>query len=146
MLLSPKSLLKADEEYIALVTRHLPKEIAWKWCRKDLSGWSSFYSYLEKEAKAAKKMMMNESINTALSGGGDKLQKCSMCNRSHSGSCQKIRTAAVIQGTKESCPVCNKQAHKYRTKSRAEGISKRIKDCPGFKAATEDQKQEMVKK
>ena len=30
------SLLEADEEYVALVTRHLPKEIAWKWCQKDL--------------------------------------------------------------------------------------------------------------
>ena len=38
------------------------------------------------------------------------------------------------------------QAHKYKTKLGTEGISKRIKDCPGFKAAMDDQKQVMVKK
>ena len=37
-------------------------------------GWSSFLNYLEKEAKAAKKMITNESINIALSGGADKPQ------------------------------------------------------------------------
>ena len=116
------SLLKADEEYIALVTRHLPKEIAWKWCRKDLSGWSSFYSYLEKEAKAAKKMMTNKSINS------DKSQNCSLCHKSHSGKCQRTKTTAVIQGNDKICPVCNKQAHKYKTKSGTEGFSKQIKD------------------
>ena len=78
------SLLENDEEYVALVTRHLPKEIAWEWCCEDLSGWSCFFSYLEKEAKAAKKMITNKSINTALSGGGDKPQKCFMCHRNHS--------------------------------------------------------------
>ena len=62
------ALLENDEEYVALVTRHLPKEIAWKWCRKDLSGWSSFFNFLEKEVKVAKKMITNEAINSALSG------------------------------------------------------------------------------
>ena len=32
------ALLENDEEYVALVSRHLPKEIAWKWCCKDHSG------------------------------------------------------------------------------------------------------------
>ena len=61
-------LLENYEEYVALVMRHLPKEIAWKWCQKDLSGWSSFFNFLEKEAKVAKKMITNEAINSALSG------------------------------------------------------------------------------
>ena len=69
-----------------------------------------------------------------------------MCHKSHPGKCQKTKTTAVVQGADKICPVCSKQAHKYKTKLGAEGISKRIKDCPGFKAATDDQKQEMVKK
>ena len=68
------ALLENDEEYVALVTRHLPKEIAWKWCCKDLSGWSSFFNFLEKEAKVAKKMITNEAISSALSGATDNLR------------------------------------------------------------------------
>ena len=67
-----------------------------------------------------------------------------MCQKSHPGKCQKTKTTAVVLGADKICPVFSKQAHKYKTKSGAEGISKRIKDCPGFKAATDDQKQEMV--
>ena len=77
------ALLENDEEYVALVTRHLPKDIARKWCRNDLSGWSNFFNFLEKEAKVAKKMITNETLNSALSGGADKPQKCSMCHKSH---------------------------------------------------------------
>ena len=62
------ALLENYEEYIALVTQYLPKEIAWKWCQKDLSGWSIFFNFLEKEATAFKKMITNEAINSALSG------------------------------------------------------------------------------
>ena len=91
-------------------------------------------------------MITNEAINSALSGGADKPQKCSTCHKSHPGKCQKTKTTAVVQGADKICPVCSKQAHKYKTKSGAEGILKRIKDCPGFKAAMDDQKQEMVKK
>ena len=140
------ALLENDKDYMALVTIHLPKEIAWKWCHKDLSGWSSFFNFLEKEAKVAKKMITNESINSALSGATDKPQKCTMCHKNHPGKCQKTKTTAMVQGADKTCPVYSKQAHKYKTESGAKGISKRIKDCPGFKAATIDQKQEMVKK
>ena len=91
-------------------------------------------------------MLTNESINAALSAEGDKPTKCSTCQKTHSGKFQKTRNAAVMQGADKISPVCNKPAHKYKTKSGAEGISKRIKDCPGFKAASDNQKQEMVKK
>ena len=131
---------------MALVSRHLPKEIAWKWCGKDLSGWSNFFNFLEKEVKVVKKMYINESMTSALSWATDKPQKCSTCHKSHPGKCLKTKTTAVVQGADKTSPVCSKQAHKYKTKSGAEGISKRIKDCPGFKAATDDQKQEMVRK
>ena len=96
--------------------------------------------------KDAKKMITNEAINSALSGGVDKPQKSSTCHKSHPGKCQKTKTTAVVQGADKIFPVCNKKAHKYKTKLGAEGILKRIKDCPGFKAAMDDQKQEMVKK
>ena len=109
------ALLENDEEYVALVTRHLLKEIAWKWCQKDLSGWSSFFNFLEKEAKVAKKMITNEAINSALSGGADKPQKCSTCHKSHPGNCQKTKTKAVVQSADKICLVCSKQAHKYKT-------------------------------
>ena len=88
---------------------------------------------------------MNESINAALTAENEK-QKCPSCNKSHPGKCNKAMNTAVIQGGDKTCPVCNKSAHKYRPKTGVEGISKEIKDCPGFKAALDDQKQEMIKK
>merc|ERR1712055_523541 len=51
------SLLENDEEYIALVTKHLPKDIVWRWCKKGLTGWSNFFNYLEKNAQVAKKVL-----------------------------------------------------------------------------------------
>ena len=58
---------------------------------------------------------------------------------------QAKNAVALNQGSEKICPVCNKSAHKYKTKAGIEGISKRIKDCPGFKAAADDQKQELIK-
>ena len=89
-------------------------------------------------------MSINESITFALYGTTDKPQRCFMCHENLPGKCLKTKTTAVVQGADKTCLVCSKQAHKYKTKSGAEGISKRIKDCPGFKAATDDQKQEIV--
>ena len=90
-------------------------------------------------------MLTNESINAALTTESEK-QKCSSCNKSHSGKCNKAKTTAAVQGGGKVCLACNKEAHKYRTKSGAEGTSKRIKDCPVFQAASDDQKQEIIKK
>ena len=116
------ALLEYYEEYMALVKRHLPKEIVWKWCHKDLSGWASFFNFLEKEAKVAKKMITNESINSALSGATDKPQKCTTCHKNYPGKCQKTKTTAVVQGADKTCPVCSKHAHKYKTKLGVQGI------------------------
>ena len=111
----------------------------WEWLK------SEFYNFLEDSAITAKEMLTNESINTALTAENKK-PKCPSCNKSHPGKCNKAKNAAVVQGGDKTCPVCNKPAHKYKTKTGAEGTSKRIKDCPGFKAASDDQKQEMIKK
>ena len=78
-------------------------------------------------------MITNESLTSALSGVTDKPQKCTTCHKSHPEKCQKTKTAAVVHGADKICPVCSKQAHKYKTKLGTEGILKRIKDCPGFK-------------
>ena len=37
-------------------------------------------------------------------------------------------------------------AHFYKTRNGQEAVSKRIKDCPGFKEVIDDQKKDMVKK
>ena len=62
------SLLENDKEYIILVLKHLPKDIAWKWYEQDLISWSNLSIYLEAKANTARKISTNESINTALSG------------------------------------------------------------------------------
>ena len=41
------SMLEVDEEYITLVTRHLPEEAKVKWIESKQSGWENFYSFLE---------------------------------------------------------------------------------------------------
>ena len=77
----------------------------------------------------------------ALSGEmGDKL-KCSLCHRTHSEKCNKPKNATALnKGSEKFCSVFKKSAPKYKTKARAEGISKRVKDCPGFKSASNDEK------
>ena len=84
-----------------------------------------------------------------LLGGSEKAQKCSTCNRSHPGKRNKAKITAVVQSaekTDKACPVCGDPAHKYKMRSGSEGTSRRIKDCPAFKSATDQQKQELIKK
>ena len=90
-------------------------------------------------------MLTNESINAALTAKNEK-QKSPSCNKSHPGKCNKAKTTAVVQGEDKTCPAYNKIAHEYKIRTGAEGISKRIKDCTGFKATSDDQNQEMIKK
>merc|ERR1711895_188186 len=96
-------------------------------------------------AKIAKKQQTSKSIMSALSGEREK-SKCSLCHKIHSGKCNKKNTTLVSQNSDKKCPVCDKDAHLYKTKNGQETISKRVKDCPGFKEANDDQKKEMVKK
>ena len=39
------SLLLEDEEYVALVGNHLPKEIMWEWLKSKKSGWTNFSQF-----------------------------------------------------------------------------------------------------
>merc|ERR1712082_56804 len=134
-----------DDEYIALVSKHLPKDVMWKWWESDKSGWSNFYLFLEGIAKITKKQQTSESIMSALSGEGDK-SKCSLCHKIHSGKCSKKNTALVSQNSSKKCPVYDKDAHLYKTKNGQEAVSKRVKDCPGFKEANDDKKKDIVRK
>merc|ERR1712082_258868 len=134
-----------DDEYIALVSKHLLKDVMWKWWETDKSGWSSFYLFLEGIAKIAKKQQTSESIMSALSGEGEK-SKCSLCHKIHSGKCNKKNTALVSQSGDKKCPVCDNDSHLYKTKNGQEAISKQVKDCPGFKEANDDEKRDMVRK
>ena len=139
-------MLENDDEYVALVSKHLSKDVMWRWWELDKSGWSNFYLFLESITKTAKKQLTSESIMSALSGEGEK-SKCSSCHKSHLGKCNKPRNTAVVsQNNDKKCPVCDKDAHLYKTRNGQEAISKRVKDCPGFKKANDDLKKEMVKK
>ena len=138
-------MLENDDEYVALVSKHLPKDIMWRRLESDKSGWSNFYLFLEGITKIAKKQQTSESIMSALSGEGVK-SKCSSCHKIQSGKCNKKNTALVSQNGDKKCPVCDKDAHLYKTKNGQEPISKRVKDCPGFKEANDGKKKEMVKK
>ena len=62
-------MLENDEEYVALVSKHLSKELMWKWWESERSCWSSFYNFLESIAKTAKKQLTAESIMSSLSEG-----------------------------------------------------------------------------
>ena len=117
----------------------------WKRLESKKTEWTELYNFLECSARTAREMLTNEPINAALTAESKK-QKCSSCNKSHSGKCNKAKTTAAVQGGGKVCLACNKEAHKYRTKSGAEGTSKRIKDCPVFPVASDDQKQEIIKK
>ena len=55
-------ILENDDEYIALVSKHLSKELMWKWWESERSGWSNLYNILESITKTAKKQLTAESI------------------------------------------------------------------------------------
>merc|ERR1711873_65937 len=80
-------MLKNNDEYEALVSKHLSKELMWKWWESEKSGWSNFFIFLESIAKTAKKQLTSESIMSSLSGEGEK----SSCHKSHTGKCNKPR-------------------------------------------------------
>ena len=63
-------MLKNDDEYVALVSKHLSKDLMWRWWESDKSGWTNFYLFLESIAKTAKKQLTSESIMFSLSGEG----------------------------------------------------------------------------
>ena len=88
-------MLENDDEYVALVSKHLSKELMWKWWESERSGWSNFYNFLESIAKTVKKQLTSEPIMSSLSGEGEK-SKCSSCHKSHTGKCNKLRNAAVV--------------------------------------------------
>ena len=44
-------MLKNDDEYVALVNKHLSKELMLKWWESERSGWSNFYNFLESIAR-----------------------------------------------------------------------------------------------
>ena len=84
---------------------------------------------------------------SALSGEKGDNTKCPTCHRSHTGKCLKAKgTVAVSQNGNNKCSGCDKDAHLYKTRAGQEAILKRVKDCPAFKEANDDQKKEMVKK
>ena len=116
------------------------------WSLEGLAGLSSTTSW--NALQQLPRVITNESITTALTAEGDKL-RCSSCHKSHTGKCIKVKTSAVAQGAEKlakTCPVCGGQAHKYKMKNGSEGISNRVKDCQGFKSATDSEKHKMVKK
>ena len=49
------------------MSKHLSKEVMWRWLEQDKSGWSNFYLFLESIAKTAKKQLTFDSIMSALS-------------------------------------------------------------------------------
>ena len=118
----------------------------WEWWKSNKSGWTNFYLFLEETASTAKMQLTAESIMSALSVDKGEKPKCPTCKKTHSGKCLKANTAAVYNLNEKVCPVCEKSPHKYKTKGGQEKISKRVKDCPSFKAAGEDEKQAMIKK
>merc|ERR1712163_61028 len=61
-------MLENDDEYVALVSKHLSKDVTWRWWELDKSGWSNFYLFLENITKTAKKQLTSKSIMSALSG------------------------------------------------------------------------------
>ena len=96
----------------------------------------------------AKLLLTSNSIISSLSNDkqGDK-PKCQTCNKSHPEKCLNIINSAPVNKTEgKICPVYEEGMHKYKNKAGEEKISKRVKDCPSFKAAGEEQKQALIKK
>ena len=47
-------MLRNDDEYVALVSKHLSKDLMWRWWESDKSGWTNFYLFLESIARLQK--------------------------------------------------------------------------------------------
>ena len=48
--------LEADQEYIALISRHLSTKQLEDWVKRDVEDWDSFYSYLEELSNESRKL------------------------------------------------------------------------------------------
>ena len=78
--------LEHDQEYIALLARHLDKEQKLKWINEE-ENCVRFYSFLEKLAKQARKV---QGIHDTLKAIGQQTDpKANICGKTHGGTCYK---------------------------------------------------------
>ena len=88
--------MENDEEYVALVSNHLSKEIMWDWFKQRKSGWSNFYLFLEDVTQTAKMQLTSESIRFALSGDQGDKTKCSSFKNITQGSVTNQRMLQLL--------------------------------------------------
>ena len=148
--------LKHDEEYIALLLRHLTDEQQDKWVDSECGSWDSFYNFLEKLAiQARKKVGIQDTLKAMGARGSDDKSTtdkkyCTTCGKTHGGSCRKDRVVATTtevkkpggkqaySGPKErvrsnksyTCPVCKQPQHQWTTNSGEKRHDKALTSCP----------------
>ena len=91
-------MLEADEEYIALIAKHLNREDRLSWVKTGASDWQSFYSFLENLATYTHHMQVLHDVSSGFAVP-QPLKMCEHCNGDHTSRfCkkQKHKTAKVL--------------------------------------------------
>ena len=161
--------LKYDEEYIALLLKHLTEEQKLKWVDLEDNSWDSFYTFLEKLAIQARKLVSIDDTLKAIGAQGSDSKStgdkktCNTCGKVHSGYCNKNKVVAAAELKKPvgkqnagghqnkamssklgNCLICKEPQHIYKDKTGQDEANKALYACPRWNKADSLMKKKII--
>ena len=91
-------MLEADEEYIALVTKHHRQEDVESWVDTGATDWNSFFCFLVKLAKHAHQVQVLHETRSGLNTVTTK--KCNHCSGDHPSKFCKLNKSKQVLATR----------------------------------------------
>ena len=141
-------MLEADQEYIALVSKHLKAEHMENWAKLRSTDWNTFYSFLENIAKDARVIQVLEETRNRFSAPHPP-KKCKHCDGDHASRfCKKQNnksTKVLTVGDKKMSQACDQEGHTVKLINGKTIVSNRTICCPKLKSADHAGKGEMLK-
>ena len=127
------------------MAKHLSTERMEEWVQTDGGDWESFFRFLEKKAKVARKIQILENTGSGFKSPTEK--KCSICDGDHQTNfCrrQKKPSLQLAVGESKMCHVCDQDVYTYKTKDGKSKPNSRIVNCPKFIEANKDRKLQIL--
>merc|ERR1712105_81918 len=130
------NMLEADQEYIALVSKHLSSDDLKNWVKIRSNDWGTFYSFLESLSKDARAIQVLHETRNGFNVSQPP-KTCDHCNGDHASRfCkkQKPKTDNVpTVGETKTCKVCDQDAHFIKLGDKSIRGDRAI-NCPKFKS------------
>ena len=140
-------MLEGDQEYIALVSKHLSSDDLNNWVKTRFHDWCTFHSFLEHLTKDAWSTQVLEETRNGFNVP-QHLKTCEHCNGDNASRfCkkQKPKMAKVLTvGDKKTCQACGQEAHKVKFLDGNSIVSNHTVSCPDFKSANHAGKVELL--